>query len=181
MAGAGASIGRAVGAPIAVATNKGSANGAVTVQFERGAGNVVDYVGVCARVCASACVRGTVLLAVSVCVCRIVVIKEELSRGQRIAGWELDIQLGQPDGQKPWRTVAVGSTIGASRIIPLGMPGKGQFIPGELCQAGFSHCHGAIGDAFGVRLRPTISVADDGIVYIAELSAFDSKKSAPNY
>jgi len=36
------------------------------------------------------------------------------------------------DGEKPWMRVAAGSTIGSSRIIPLGLPGKGQFIPGEL-------------------------------------------------
>ena len=31
--------------------------------------------------------------------------------------------------------------------------------------------------AFGVRFRPTISVAADGMVYIAELSAFNSNHS----
>ena len=140
--GPAASLGCASDTPVAIATNRGSANGAVTVPFERG--HVVDYV----------------------------VIKEDLSRGQRIAGWELDIQIGQPDGQKPWETVAAGSTIGSTRIIPLGMPGKGQFVPGQLCQG--PQCHGAISNTFGVRFRPTISVADDGMVYVADLAAFNS-------
>ena len=69
-------------------------------------------------------------------------------------------------------TVAAGSTIGSTRIIPVGMPGKGQFVPGELCQG--PQCHGAMSNTFGVRFRPTISVADDGMVYIADLQAFNS-------
>ena len=138
-------VGRTNSAPVAAATNKGSANGAVTVEFV--GSSELDYI----------------------------IIKEDLSQGQRIAGWELDIQVGQPDGQKPWQTVAAGSTIGSARIIPLGMPGTGQFVPGELCQG--DACHGSMKNAFGVRFRPTISVANDGIAYIAELAAFNSKKA----
>ena len=140
--GRNASLGRATDTPVAVATNKGPANGAVTALFEHG--HVVEYI----------------------------VIKEDLSHGQRIAGWELDIQIGEPDGQKPWHTVAAGSTIGSTRIIPVGMPGKGQFVPGELCEG--PQCHGAMSNTFGVRFRPTISVADDGMVYVADLAAFNS-------
>ena len=72
--------------------------------------------------------------------------------------------------------MAAGSTIGAARIVPLGQPGRGQFVPGQTCQG--AGCHGAMANTFGVRFRPTISVAGDGLVHVAELAAFFSNKTA---
>ena len=144
--GPGARIG-GTNETVSVATNLGPENGAVTVAFESGQ-HTVDSI----------------------------VIREDLSKGQRIAGWALDIQEGQPDGQKPWTQVAAGSTIGAARIVPLGQPGRGQFVPGQTCQG--AGCHGAMANTFGVRFRPTISVAGDGLVHVAELAAFFSNKTS---
>ena len=87
--------------------------------------------------------------------------------------WCVD-QVGEPTGAKPWQQVAAGSTIGASRIIALGQPGHGQFVPGSTCQ---SSCDGAMKNVFGVRFVPTISTGSDGLVHVAELAAFYSNKT----
>lgn len=145
--GEGASIG-GTNVTTALATNLGPGNGMMEVPFKEGK-HAVDHV----------------------------VIKEDLRRGQRIAGWQLDIQVGQPTGAKDWVKVAAGSTIGSSRIIPLGQPGRGQFVPGRSC-VGVPQCEGSgMANTFGVRFRPTISVAADALVYVAELRAFHSNAS----
>jgi alpha-L-fucosidase len=110
---------------VSVATNLGAGNGAVTVDFARGE-NVVDYV----------------------------IIREDLSKGQRVAGWVLEILEGTPQGTKVWQQVGAGSTIGAARIFPLG-GAHGHFVPGEPSTSRAS----LMKDTFGVRFRPTISVA----------------------
>jgi hypothetical protein len=141
-----------------VVTNLGPNNGAVEVAFGGGEASV-DYV----------------------------VIQEDLARGQRIAGWALDVQLEQPRVGKIWSQVAAGSTIGPRRIIALGQgPGTGQFVPGQTCRRGsigFNPeqyvCDGFLSGVFGVRFRPTISVAQDGAAYVASLAAFDSGRGRP--
>ena len=87
-------------------------------------------------------------------------IREDLRFGQRIAAWVLQIAVGQPDGQITLQTVGAGSTIGARRIYPLLYGGP---------QA----------NVYGVRFVPTLSVAADGLVHVAELSAFNSAGAAP--
>ena len=89
-----------------------------------------------------------------------VLIREDLRFGQRVAAWVLQLAIGQPDGQITFQTVGAGSTIGARRIYPLLYDGP---------QA----------NVYGVRFVPTLSVAADGLVHVAELSAFNSAGTVP--
>ena len=98
-----------------------------------------------------------------------IVMREDLSQGQRVAGWVLEVLQGQPDGRKLWREVGAGSTIGATRIWPLAH------------SSAYRSGHGVATNVFAVRLRPTISVAPDGLVHIAELSAYYSNSSTSSH
>jgi alpha-L-fucosidase len=87
-----------------------------------------------------------------------VIMREDLSLGQRVASWIVEYV---PCGTKPdrWGTVEYtelgsGSTIGTKRVFP--------FVYGaEPVTVAVSK----------IRLRPTLSVAADGLAHIAELSA----------
>ena len=120
-----------------------------------------------------------------------VIVKEDLRFGQRVAAWVLEIEV---TNSNKWIQVASGSTIGTTRIVGLG---KDHFTPGLLCEevydakAGRRACanvsaplpsyqylpHYATQGVRAVRFRPTLSAAPDGLVHIAELSAFNSNAS----
>ena len=91
------------------------------------------------------------------------VLREDLSRGQRVGAYVIEaLPCGHPRGaitdpEYTWQQLGSGSTIGAKRIFPLLYGNKAA--PAQL---------GAL------RLRPTLSVAADGEVHIAEFSAHQS-------
>merc|ERR1712072_722290 len=79
-----------------------------------------------------------------------VMLREDLSKGQRIAAWTLELQVGHPDGSKSWQQAGAGSTIGSNRILP---------VPAQ-------------NNVFAARFSPTLSTAKDGFVHLAELSVY---------
>ena len=87
-----------------------------------------------------------------------VVLREDLSLGQRVASWVLEyIPCGaKPDrwGVIQYTELGSGSTIGSKRVFPL------VYGTEPITVA-----------ASKIRLRPTHSVAADGMAHIAELSA----------
>ena len=71
----------------------------------------------------------------------------------------------------------MGSTIGTMRIFDLGAS-RGQFVPGQTPSKSCGHAAAALSDVFALRFRPTISTSSDGVVHVAELSAFNSDRSS---
>eukprot|EP01047_Picozoa_sp_COSAG01_P006149 COSAG01_NODE_220_length_21453_cov_118.998361_10_plen_186_part_00 len=90
------------------------------------------------------------------------IMREDLSLGQRVASWILEYVpcSAKPDphsGVLEYNELGSGSTIGTKRVFPL--------IYGS---------HPISVAASKIRLRPTLSVAQDGLAHILELSAHAS-------
>ena len=81
-----------------------------------------------------------------------------LSSAERVASFILEyLPCGQPRGSTAFEELGSGSTVGTKRVFPL--------IYGTNAYS----VHAA-----AIRFRPTLSVAADGNVHIAEFSAHQS-------